>query len=60
MAIPVLIPFTWWLSRTIRARFIAIMVHRQTCWRCGYNLQGNPEATNCPECGANQSELFMS
>jgi len=25
---------------------------RQQCVVCGYSLQGNPEATQCPECGA--------
>ena len=46
-----LLPWTWWLSRQVQRRFRATMALRGTCWRCGYDLRGNPAATACPECG---------
>ena len=46
-----LVPWTWWLSRRVRGRFFTTLARRGICWRCGYDLRGNPDATACPECG---------
>ena len=46
-----LVLWSWWLSRQVKRRFRATMASRITCWRCGYDLRGNPAATACPECG---------
>ena len=54
LAVPLLallLPWTWWLSRQVTRRFQATVARRGTCWRCGYDLRGNPDATMCPECG---------
>ena len=46
-----LTPWAWWLNRQVKRRCDATLALRTTCWRCGYDLRGNPDAGACPECG---------
>lgn len=33
-------------------RSVKLRARQGLCIKCGYNLQGNPDAETCPECGA--------
>ena len=50
-----LLPWTLWLSRGVKRRLRVTLTARAICWRCGYDLRGNPDATACPECGEEEA-----
>ena len=43
-----LLPYAWWLGK----RFERLFAKRGVCLGCGYDMRGNIEAEDCPECGA--------
>lgn len=40
-----------WVHRQLTLRMRKLAQRKQTCFECGYDLKGNPNATKCPECG---------
>lgn len=42
---------SFWVSKRLRPRMIAMTRRRLICFECGYDLRGNDDATTCPECG---------
>ena len=47
-----LLPFVNRYTRWLKMKAIRTVANCQLCFECGYDLQGNPEGTHCPECGA--------
>jgi len=40
----------WWFRGPLRERLNRLNLN--SCHACGYDLRGTPDATSCPECGA--------
>ncbi|MCG8511969.1 MAG: hypothetical protein MI741_22355, partial [Rhodospirillales bacterium] len=40
-----------WAIRLTHKRFERTIRRMMVCYRCGYDLRGNPTAVMCPECG---------
>ena len=55
VTVPVAIP-CFWIARFIDKQFRIIMASPH-CIECGYDLRGNPDATTCPECGAEVPQI---
>ncbi|QQE12173.1 hypothetical protein JD969_01465 [Planctomycetota bacterium] len=46
-------PYAKWLMKRFRRMYRKKMV----CFECGYDLRGNADAVNCPECGAEYKDI---
>ncbi len=40
-----------WYARSVSRNAVDPTIQSEICQSCGYELQGNPDATHCPECG---------
>ena len=45
------------VSNRLEPRMKAMTCRRLICYECGYDLQGNSDASSCPECGAEVPKL---
>ena len=45
------------VSNRLEPRMKAMTRRRLICYECGYDLQGNSDASSCPECGAEVPKL---
>lgn len=45
------VPVSAAVGRRFAERYRAFIRHEKHCFECGYNLRGNADLTQCPECG---------